>query len=325
MANDSMTTQPLIRVLVIVLSTLLVLTACSRHQIYETAIGFERSSADLNLGELQVNDMTISYLRNEPRPGAETLVMIHGFAANKDNWLRMAGHLSDDFNILILDLPGHGDSSKDLDLGYTFDDQVKHLRAILTELGMGKVHMMGNSMGGAITALYAATFPDQIRTAVLFDPAGVFEYESELVGLVKQGENPLIVEEEGDFRRLIDFALEKKPFVPWPIYSVMEERAIANRPINEHIFLAIRDSGFQPGFRNALEKITAPVLIIWGKEDRVIHYRNAEIFKERIPQAEVVLLDDVGHAPMVEIPGRSARMVRDFIAKTNPQSVSLQP
>ncbi|MDX1553138.1 MAG: alpha/beta hydrolase, partial [Marinobacter sp.] len=127
---------------------------------------------------------------------------------------------------------------------------------------------------------------------------------------------PLIPAKEGDFRRLVDFALEKKPFVPWPIYDVMEEKAIANREINQVIFAAIRDTGYEPDFRNAITRIDAPVLIIWGKEDRVINYRNADVFIEQIPDARKIILEGVGHAPMVEVPEESAQLFREFLAET---------
>lgn len=310
-----MKARPALPVIALLISTLL-LSACSRHALYDNAISWERSSAGLEQSTVQVDDMTIAYLSNTEVVDGETIVLIHGFGANKDNWTRLARELTDEFNVYAIDLPGHGDSSKALDLGYRFEDQVGHLSKILSALDIDAAHMMGNSMGGAITALYAATYPEQVRSAVLFDPAGIFEHDSELVDLVMEGNNPLIPAKEGDFKRLIDFALEKKPFVPWPIYDVMEEKAIANREVNEVIFAAIRDTGYESDFRNAITGIEAPVLVVWGKEDRVINYRNAEVFVERIPNARMVLLDDVGHAPMVEVPEESAQLFREFLAET---------
>ncbi|MHA7854332.1 alpha/beta fold hydrolase [Marinobacter shengliensis] len=300
--------------LALLLATTLLISACSKQSIYDSAIGWERSSAGLETAEVSIGELDIAYLRSKEAVEGDTLVLIHGFGANKDNWTRLAKEFKGEFNVYAIDLPGHGDSSKPLDIGYRFEDQVSYLNQILAELGVRQFHMMGNSMGGAITALYAATHPDQIQTAVLFDPAGIFEYESELVDRVLDGDNPLIPKKEGDFDRLLDFALEKRPFVPWPIFDVMEEKAIANREVNEVIFAAIRDTGFEPDFRDAITRIEAPVLVIWGKLDRVIDYRNADVFVEAIPNARKVLLDDVGHAPMVEVPKESAQLFREFLA-----------
>lgn len=300
--------------LALLLVTTLLISACSKQSIYDSAIGWERSSAGLETAEVTVGELDIAYLRSKEAVEGDTLVLIHGFGANKDNWTRLAREFKGEFNVYAIDLPGHGDSSKPLDIGYRFEDQVNYLNQVLAELGVKQFHMMGNSMGGAITALYAATHPEQIQTAVLFDPAGIFEYESELVDRVLDGDNPLIPKKEGDFDRLLDFALEKRPFVPWPIFDVMEEKAIANREVNEVIFAAIRDTGFEPDFRDAITRIEAPVLVVWGKLDRVIDYRNADVFVEAIPNARKVLLDDVGHAPMVEVPKESAQLFREFLA-----------
>ena len=298
------------------LITTLVISACSRQTLYDNAIDWERSGAGLTESTVPVEDLNIAYLSNAKPVDGETIVMVHGFGANKDSWTRLAGELTDQFNVYAIDLPGHGDSSKPLDLGYQFEDQVAHLAKILEALSIERVHMMGNSMGGAITALYAATYPDQIRSAVLFDPAGILEHESELVGQVTKGDNPLIPTQEGDFKRLIDFVMEKEPFVPWPVYDVMEEKAIANREINEVIFAAIRDSGFEPDFRQAITGIGAPVLVVWGMEDRVINHRNADVFVAQIPDARKVLLEGVGHVPMIEVPEESAQLFREFLAET---------
>ena len=301
--------------LVFILTASLLLSACSRQGIYETAIGLERSSAGLEADTVMVDDLEIAYLRNHQAVDGDTIVMIHGFGANKDNWTRLAGHLTDDFNVYAIDLPGHGESSKPLDIGYRLEDQAGYVARIMEMLSVGNAHIMGNSMGGAITALYAASYPERVKSAVLFDPAGILEYESELVDLVMDGDNPLIPKQPGDFERLMDFALEKKPFVPWPIMGVMEERAIANRDVNEVIFAAIRDAGFESDFRNAITRIQAPVLIIWGKEDRVINYRNGKVFAAAIPDARLELMEGIGHAPMVEAPEESAELFRAFIGQ----------
>ena len=297
---------------VFLLLSFLLLSACSRNDIYQKAIGFERSTAGLETARITVGELDIAYLKNIKMNSGDNIVMVHGFGANKDNWTRIARELTDKFNVYAIDLPGHGESSKPLDLGYRLDQQVNHLAGILQALGITKMHMMGNSMGGAITALYAAAYPEQVKTAVLFDPAGILEYESELFGLVGAGDNPLIPSKPGDFERLMDFALEKKPFIPWPVAGVLEEKALANEAINNVIFAAIRDTGFESDFRSIVSRIKSQVLVVWGKEDRVINYRNGEVFADIIPGAQLEILDGVGHAPMIEVPEVSARLFLEF-------------
>ena len=126
------------------------------------------------------------------------------------------------------------------------------------------------------------------------------------------GENPLIPTQPGDFERLVDFAMEEKPFIPWPILGVMEEKAIANQDINKVIFADIREAGLNSDFRDAIKHIEDPVLIVWGKEDRVLDYRNGALFKQDIPGARLTILEGIGHAPMIETPEESAQLFLDF-------------
>ncbi|ROT94586.1 alpha/beta fold hydrolase [Marinobacter sp. R17] len=299
--------------LLILLVSILLLSGCSREAIYDAMMAHERKAAGLLDAQIEVGDRTIAYLHNEYPVDGPTLVLLHGFAANKENWLRLSRELTDHYNVYAIDLPGHGASDKDLDRDYSIGAQAGYVKAILDTLDLKRVHMVGNSMGGAITAQFAATYPDRVASATLLDPAGVMTYDSELVERVKAGDNPLIVEQPGDFEKLVDFALEQKPFVPWPIYSVMEDRALADRAIHHRIFEQIEKSGYDAAFRDHLASIRAPVLIVWGRDDRVINYRNADVFEERIPNARKVILEHVGHAPMIEVPEQTARLIRDFI------------
>ncbi|WP_203142876.1 alpha/beta fold hydrolase [Marinobacter mangrovi] len=299
--------------LLTLLVSILLLSGCSREAIYDAMLAHERKAAGLLDAQIEVDDRTIAYLHNEYPVDGPTLVLLHGFAANKENWLRLSRELTDHYNVYAIDLPGHGASDKDLNRDYTIGAQAGYVKAILDALDLQRVHMVGNSMGGAITAQFAATYPDRVASATLLDPAGVMTYDSELVERVKAGDNPLIVEQPGDFEKLVDFALEQKPFVPWPIYSVMEDRALANRAIHHRIFEQIENSGYDTAFRDRLASIRAPVLIVWGRDDRVIDYRNADVFETRIPNARKVILDHVGHAPMIEVPEQTARLIRHFI------------
>lgn len=298
----------------LVLVVVMAAAACTniKHGLYNMAIDHERGKADLVYRQIAWEGKPVALLESEEPDEKEVFVMLHGFSANKDNWVRFAGHLTDTFHVVALDLPGHGDSFYDPDMPYDIDDQVQYLHGIFHILNIDTFHLAGNSMGGAISALYAATYPGQVRSLMLFAPGGIYDYESELHRQLKAGNNPLIVKDTSDYDRLMNFALEKKPFIPWPITSVLAEKAFARKAINEKIFKDIRDShGYD--FKAALEKITAPTKIIWGVEDRVLAVENAAVFEQLIPGADKELLEGIGHVPMVEVPEQTADMCRAFI------------
>jgi len=290
------------------------LSACAgfKYSIYETALNYEYGKADLSVKHLALNGKSIALLESPADPTKPNIVLIHGFGANKENWVRFAAHLTENYHVVAIDLPGHGESSKDLDLRYDIDDQVGYVHEILKELKIQRFHLAGNSMGGAISSLYAATYPEEVLSLWLFNPGGIYTYESEFNRLVKEGKNPLIVNNTDDFDQLMDFAMEKKPFIIWPITSVMAEKALKNKAINQKIFSDIHGN-HQYVFQKELKKIKAPTLILWGSKDRILDVGNASVFEELISGSRKIIFEEVGHLPMVEIPEESAMVCKDFV------------
>ena len=301
-----------IRMLIIFVTIFLAGCTGIKHSLYEKAMNYERNKAGLCLKTIEVNGKTISLMESERGKKKPTIVLVHGFAANKENWIRFAAYLTDAYYVVAMDLPGHGESVKDFNLRYGYRDQVGYVNEILTQLNIKKFHMAGNSMGGAISALYAVAYPEQVQSLFLIDPAGIHRYDCELNRCLARGENPLIVTCDKDFYRLMDFALEDKPFIPWPIASVMAEKAIANEAINKKIFADFHGECTY-SFEDEIKKIIVPAFILWGAEDRVIDVKNASIFDQLIPHSQVVILEGVGHASMIEAPEKSAKIYMDFI------------
>jgi pimeloyl-ACP methyl ester carboxylesterase len=301
--------------LFITILSLLLLSACTsvKYGLYDAALKQENWKAGLSTKTLDWEGKPISYLENDSDGKKPTLVLIHGFTANKENWVRFAGHLTSDYHVVIPDLPGHGESVKDFNLNYGYSDQVKCLHDILGRLKIEKFHMAGNSMGGAISGLYAATYPEQVKSLLLIDPAGIHRYECELNQNLKEGKNPLIVTCPEDFNKLMDLAMEKKPYIPWVITSVMAEKAVENQELNKKIFAdMVVTRGFE--FEDAIQKIKAPTLIFWGAEDRIISVKNATLFEQLIPGSKKIVFEGVGHAPMIEIPEKTAVLYQEFLS-----------
>jgi abhydrolase domain-containing protein 6 len=92
-----------------------------------------------------------------------------------------------------------------MDKDYSISSQTLYFRAILEELKVKKPYLAGNSMGGAIIALYAALYPDDVAGITLLNPGGIKTYESDLDRYLARGENPLIVKTSGDLQKLMDF------------------------------------------------------------------------------------------------------------------------
>lgn len=284
-----------------------------RNEFYDWAMQFEASQSRLTAQQLTVGKLAFAYYEGPARKDQETLVLVHGFAAQKENWLRFARDLTNDYHVIAVDLPGHGQSIRSQELTYTIQDQVAYLGAFFKALGVTKMHLVGNSMGGAIVAMYASAHPSQVKSLTLLDPAGIFDHESEFADALKDGKNPLIVRDKASMAYLMDFAMSKKPWVPWPVTDVLADRAAANQHMHEKVFNDMIGS-YDEVFRQRLRNIQAPTLIVWGEEDRVIHYKNAAIYQSHILGSKLALLPGIGHAPMIEIPGASAEMVQTFIS-----------
>ncbi len=305
----------LIATLSLLLATFSLLSGCEKIEddVFDVGIAVDRSLNGLDLSSTQVGDIHWVYLKNDWVPGQPVVVLVHGFSADKTNWPRFAGKLGDGYNILIPDLPGHGETTQDPTLDYGIEPQAKRLLALLDALGIDKFHIAGNSMGGAIAARTAALAPARVVSVGLFDSAGIHKHPSQFDEELKAGRNPLIVSKPGDIDTVLAWAMAQPPFMPWPVRPVMERRSMARTAINEKIFSDLKrnDSIVQ---ESILPQITAPVLILWGDHDRLLDVANAGEFAALLPNARTVIMKGIGHMPMLEDPATSAHLYREFIA-----------
>ncbi len=279
--------------------------------LLKTAITLERSKGDLEIKQVQIDSTNLVY--SESGKG-ETLVLVHGFGGDKDNWTRMTPFLNTKFRIISPDLPGFGDSDRITSLNYSVSEQVKRLHLFIEKLGIKKFHIAGNSMGGAISAAYASKYPDEILSLILINSAGVVSpIKSELTINLENGFNPLLVNDIKDYDRLLNFIFVKKPYIPDIIKGYFAEKAVKNRSFNEKIFQDLRAE--KNTVEESLSKIKSPTLIIWGDTDRVIHVSSVEVFKKYIPNSKSVIMKDCGHSPQIERPEEVASHIFGFLSQ----------
>jgi len=282
-----------------------------KMDVYHGAVALQADMAGLQKKQVNAAGFEWTYFENNLKGQKPTLLQVHGFGASKENWLDLSRHLKDDFHLVAVDLPGHGETTFNPALQYDLDDQVQRLHAFTQAIGIQQFHMIGNSMGGGISALYAGTFPDNVASVILLDPAGIFDAKSEFDDYLDKGENPLIVESEEDFAFLVDFVMVQAPPIPWPLSAASTIMMRERKPLNDQIFVDLTgEHDFV--FKDVITRITAPALIVWGKQDRVLNADNASEFQRLIPASKVTLLDNVGHVPMMEVPADTADLVRSF-------------
>lgn len=276
----------------------------------------ERQRAGLSLKQISVGDLNIHYYEGGPS-SAQTILIVHGFAANKDNWLRFARHLSHDYRVIAIDLPGFGASDKPAG-SYDVGTQTERLASVIDALGIEQLHLIGNSMGGHISALYAARYPDKVLSLALLDNAGITTpHPSELLQRLQRSEaNPLVVRSGEDFQRLLAFVFVEPPYLPESLKGYLAEQASANSAHYDLVFrhLVERYIPLEP----ELPRIQAPTLIIWGAQDRVLDVSSIDVMRPLLRKPSVVIMADTGHAPMIERPQQTADNYRAFLQAQKP-------
>lgn len=287
------------------------LTYCS-ETLVKTGIGYERWKSGLEKKQTKIEPWNWVYL--EGGEGSEKILMVHGFGGDKDNWTRFSKWLTPTYTVVAVDLPGFGENDRIADQDYNVTQQVKRLDEFVRTLGWEKFHIIGNSMGGAISGVYAATYPQKILSLGLFAPSGVNNPEkSELSKNLEKGKNNLVATNAEEFQELMKFVFVTPPPIPSFLASYFAEKAVKNSEFNKYIFKQIRSAGYP--LQENMNKIQAKTLILWGDTDRVLSVSGAGVLEKGIKGSKKVILKDMGHVPMLERPEEVANTYKEFLVK----------
>lgn len=271
-------------------------------------IALERLRAGLRLRQASVPGFSMPYLEGGK---GDTLVLVHGFAGDKDNFTRMARFLTPHYRVICPDLPGFGDAGRDPQAGYGIAEQTERLRALLDQIAPGKIHLGGNSMGGFIAAQFAAAHPERVASLWLLDAAGTeASHSSEVLKHYDaSGDMPLLVREEQEYGALVDACTRERPFLPHSVLTALGRRAAADFPLHTAI---MRQVSASPLLQPQPQYAAMPALVVWGEQDKILHPSGAAAFAQLFPRSRTVMMPGVGHLPMVEEPRRTAQDYLDF-------------
>ncbi|EPG75604.1 alpha/beta hydrolase family protein [Leptospira fainei serovar Hurstbridge str. BUT 6] len=300
----------LTRIVLLFLLFSLAFVSCS-GTLVQLGFGYERWKSNLEKKELKQTPWNWVYL--EGGKGKEKILLVHGFGADKDSWTRFAAGLTKQYDVIAVDLPGFGENERLPDQGYSIVQQAERLDQFTKAIGWDKFHIVGNSMGGCISGVFAAKYPEKILSLGLFAPSGIDSPEkSELSKNMEKGKNNLIVSNADEFEELMKFLFVTPPKVPSILKGYFAERAIKNAEFNKIVFKDIR-KGFP--LQENMKSIKSKTLILWGDTDRVLSVSGAGVLEKGIAHSEKVILKNVGHVPMMEKPVEVANIYLDFLKR----------
>jgi 3-oxoadipate enol-lactonase len=238
------------------------------------------------------------------------VIMVHGIGARRQGWSGVVEFLRGRFTCITYDLRGHGESP--LPEGpFGLDDLVADLEALRLRLGIGSAHVIGHSLGGMIGPAFARAHPDRVRALGLLSTAAFrTEDDSAKVRAV------VAAMEEKGIPQVLD-TLTQRWFTDefaaaYP--DVIEARKTQVVETDANVFLNVFRIYAETEMGPWLHEITAPALVLTGEHDGGCNPRLNRQIADALPNSELVILDGLKHAILIEASDRVAPPVADFLA-----------
>lgn len=263
---------------------------------------------------LEVAGADIHYEEHGPADG-DAVVLIHGFGSSLHTWDLLLPALVEDHRVVRLDLKGFGRSSK-YDGDYSPSVQAGVVLALMDHLGIERAHLVAHSMGSLVALVVALEAPDRVDRMVL---TGAWVYEEQVPWSLRSARTPGMGE--------TIFGLWYAENLQWRFGLSFHE---PDRWISEEMLVRARQTLSQPGARAAAlatvrcldlvrweseyGRVQAPVLLVFGRDDRVARPEYGEQLAAQLPHAELDVVPRCGHFPMLEASAHYARAVRRWLA-----------
>jgi len=218
----------------------------------------------------------------------ETLVLLHGLMGELSNWELVIEHFKDRYHVVVPILPIY--ELPILTLGVKALSRYVH--RFLKYKNYSQVVLIGNSLGGHVGLVFTVAHQEFVKALVLTGSSGL--YENAFGGSFPRRESYDYIKEKVEFT-FYDPATATKELVD-DVFKTVNDRSRVIR------ILTMAKSAIRHNMAKELSKITIPVSLIWGKNDKVTPPEVAEEFHQLLPNSELNWVDQCGHAPMMEHP-----------------------
>lgn len=263
---------------------------------------------------------------------AEPAMLVHGLGGSSLNWTDLMGLLADRLAARAPDLPGFGYSPPPDDGDYSVPGHARAVVRLIEHDGRGPVHLFGNSLGGAVATVVAATRPDLVRTLTLVSPAmpdlrpGRWRLPVALLAVPGVGaavsRRLMAMTPVERVEGLLELCFADPAAVPpqrrqeaiddvvhrQSLPYAVDALAASTRGLMDS-FLARGDLGLWAHAR----RVSVPTLLLYGRLDRLVSHHVTRRAKAAYPHARLVLLPRSGHVAQMEHPSLVARLVREHL------------
>jgi pimeloyl-ACP methyl ester carboxylesterase len=251
------------------------------------------------------------------------IVLVHGFTDSARDWVPLVPYLAAHYRLILVDLRGHGSSSKP-ECCYSRLDFAYDVKLLLDALQVPKADLIGHSLGSIVVQTFAEYWPERTRRVVLISSTGGAPPNApakppafDFAAAIRELKEP--IDPDSPFM----IAWWDSPTPVDPDFIRRQRRDSAAIPLR--VWLAVLDQALSArsayaDLQGTLPRLKAPALLIWGSKDPIFEEDVRQTLRAALPAARVKIFEGLGHNPFWEDPRGVAAVIRDFLDATAPGS-----
>ncbi|HEX6248664.1 MAG TPA: alpha/beta hydrolase [Nocardioidaceae bacterium] len=274
-------------------------------------------TTSLAQSRIDVLGLTTTLLAAGDQASTEAVVFVHGNPGPARDWTDLVESVGEFARAVAWDFPGYGSADKPADFDYTIEGYARFLDAALDRLGIQRVHLVMHDFGGGWGLRWAVDHPERFASAVLVNtgvlPGYRWHWAAQIWRTPVLGEMFMatttrpalhLVLKQGNPRGLPKEYVDRM----YDDYDTATRKAVLKlyRATTADAMGALVDP---------LRALDRPALIVWGAKDPYVPVSYADRQREAFPSAEIHLLEDSGHWPMVDNPDRVREIVVPFLRR----------
>ena len=250
-----------------------------------------------------------------------TVILLHGVGCSVEFWERNIVALAREHRVFAVDVVGFGRTDKP-EVTYTFELMADFVLDFMNAMGIDEASLVGNSMGGGISLTVAAQAPKRVKKIVLVNPVGLGRGVSPVLRLMTLPVIGNVLTKPG--RKGVVRQMQLCLYDPSQASDDFIDRAaaIGTLPGNQRSFLSLlRETANIIGIRKRLiadfsallKKIKTPILMIWGRQDRILPLADGEAAVQKMANGRLHIMDRAGHLPQIDKPEEFNATVLEFL------------